>query len=167
MLFCRNSSVSHFGVTCSISVINSAIFSLLNRAMWNTSSIRPTGRESALTFPEGTPPDHRGPTTETGQWAIESAFAVLKSRGFNLEATHMTQPERLALLMMVLAVGLMWCLLVGRQQHQHTPIRRKKHGRRVISLFRLGLDRLRDAIYNREHRPLDFPHFCQILVSCT
>ena len=73
----------------------------------------------------------------------------------------------LSLLIMVLAVCLMWCLLVGWQVTRHRPIPRKKHGRRAVSLFRVGLNRLQDAIANREHRPEEFPRWCQILVADT
>ena len=37
------------------------------------------------------------------RWAIETTFACLKSRGFNLEDTHLTQPQRLHLLLGLLA----------------------------------------------------------------
>lgn len=55
-------------------------------------------------------------------WTIETTFACLKSRGFNLEDTHLTKPQRLHLLLGLLAWTLLWALLVGRQLHQRKPI---------------------------------------------
>ena len=49
------------------------------------------------------------------RWAIETTFACLKSRGFNLEDTHLTHPQRLHLLLGLLAWTLLWALLVGRR----------------------------------------------------
>ena len=56
------------------------------------------------------------------RWAIETTFACLKSRGFNLEDTHLTQPQRLHLLLGLLAWTLLWALLVGEQLHHTKPI---------------------------------------------
>ncbi len=101
------------------------------------------------------------------RWSIETAFGFLKSKGFNLEDTHLTHPQRLHLMMGVLAWTLLWALLVGRHLHQIKPIKIKKHGRRAISLFRLGLDQLTQAIYNPGKQKKEGQHYCQLLLSCT
>ena len=87
------------------------------------------------------------------RWAIETTFACLKSRGFNLEDTHLTQPQRLHLLLGLLAWTLLWALLVGQQWQQRKPIPIKKHGRRAISLFRKGLDQLTQSIHQTREQP--------------
>ena len=38
-------------------------------------------------------------------WQIETLFSALKSRGFNLEDTHMTTPDRLDKLLALLAIA--------------------------------------------------------------
>ena len=101
------------------------------------------------------------------RWSIETAFGFLKSKRFHLEETRLTQPPRLHLLIGLLAVGLLWCLLLGLQGHRRKPIVKKKHGRRAISLFRLGLDRLQQLIANPEHRSKESREAVQILLSCT
>ena len=53
---------------------------------------------------------------------IETTWAYLKSRGFNLEDTHLTHPQRLHRLLGLLAWPLLWALLVGEQLHQRKPI---------------------------------------------
>lgn len=101
------------------------------------------------------------------RWSIETTFTFLKSRGFNLEDTHLIHPERLHLLLGVLAWTLLWVLLIGRHLHQSKPIKIKKHGRRAISLFRLGLDQLTQAIHNAKDRWKEGQLYCQLLLSCT
>jgi hypothetical protein len=39
------------------------------------------------------------------RWKIETLFAALKTRGFNLEATHMTDPVKLSTLIAILAMA--------------------------------------------------------------
>ncbi|MCS3705879.1 hypothetical protein GGP62_000854 [Salinibacter ruber] len=47
------------------------------------------------------------------RWEIETLFAALKSRGFGLEDTHMTEPDRIRKLLGVLAVTYSWTRLIG------------------------------------------------------
>ena len=58
-------------------------------------------------------------------WSIETAFGLLKSKGFHLEETRLTQPDRLVLLMGLVAWTLLWCLLIGLQTHTRKAIQRK------------------------------------------
>ncbi len=99
--------------------------------------------------------------------AIETAFACLKSRGFTLEDTHLTPPQRLHLLLGLLAWTLLGALLVGPQLHQRKPILLKKHGRRAISLFRKGLDPLTQIIHQARDQPKITRQYQPILLSCT
>ena len=78
------------------------------------------------------------------RWHIETLFGCLKSRGFDLEATHMTELDRMDKLMGILALAFTWCLLRGQPHHgeaKHLLLNR--HYRLAKSLFRLGLDMLR------------------------
>ena len=101
------------------------------------------------------------------RWAIETTFACLKSRGFNLEDTHLTQPQRVHLRLGLLAWTLLWALLVGQQWHQRKPIPIKKHGRKAISLFRTGLDQLTQIIHQTREQPKLARQYQPILLSCT
>lgn len=74
------------------------------------------------------------------RWGIETLFGCLKSRGFNLEQTHVTDPEKLARLLILLSIAVLWAFSAGFWLHQQKPIPLKKHGRRALSFFRLGLD---------------------------
>lgn len=60
------------------------------------------------------------------RWSIETLFAALKSHGFHLEDTGLTDPERLERLFALLTLATLWALHVGLWAHQHQPIRQKK-----------------------------------------
>lgn len=74
------------------------------------------------------------------RWKIETLFQTFKSRGFQLEATHITTPARLECLMGVLTIALCCCQASGMWYGSQRLIRRKRHGRLQQSLFRYGLD---------------------------
>lgn len=84
------------------------------------------------------------------RWAIEVLFGNLKSRGFNLEQTHITDPEKLKKLMAVLGVAVLWSLRIGEWKygaHEELPL--YNHWRPARSLFRRGLDVIRRVLNNR------------------
>ncbi len=76
------------------------------------------------------------------RWQIETLFGCLKSRGFDLEETHLREAERLEKLLGLLALAICWAWLAGERIQQSKPITIKKHGRRAQSVFRVGLDYL-------------------------
>ena len=67
------------------------------------------------------------------RWRIETLFANLKSKGFNLEVEHLrrhlTQLEKLATLMALLALAVALSAKTGAAAHAKKPIPIKKHGR--------------------------------------
>jgi len=93
-------------------------------------------------------PEH-GLQTYGLRWGIETLFGCLKSRGFNLEQTHVTDSDKLARLLILLAIAVLWAFSTGLWLHQKKPIPFKKHGRRALSLFRLGLDFLERHLKDR------------------
>nr|WP_189012017.1 transposase [Deinococcus malanensis] len=80
------------------------------------------------------------------RWGIESAFSSLKARGLDLEATHMTAPDRIARLFGLLCVALAWMARVGAQTVQQSPSRRDNRGRAVVSQVRIGWQVLSQAV---------------------
>jgi hypothetical protein len=113
-------------------------------------------------------PDYQGLIQDYAQrWGIETLFGIFKTRGFCLESTHFTDPKRLRKLFALLTLALAWSLKTGLEIHRLHPIPIKKHGRRAISLFRLGFDHLRHLILNPSlSNYRDFLHSLQLL-SCT
>lgn len=97
------------------------------------------------------------------RWAIETLFGCLKSRGFDLEATHMTGLDRMDKLMGILALAFAWCLIVGHWHYgeaKYLPL--NKHWRPAKALFRLGLDMLRRVLLNEESKG-EAISFCVLL----
>jgi Transposase DDE domain len=101
------------------------------------------------------------------RWGIETLFGIFKTRGFCLESTHFTEPERLRKLFALLTLALCWSMHTGLLLHQWQPITIKKHGRRAKSLFRLGFDHIRHLVLNpSSHNEEDFLRSLNFL-SCT
>lgn len=90
------------------------------------------------------------------RWGIETLFQCLKKRGFNIEDTRMTFPERIDKLIALLAVAFAWCHVTGEWRHERRKIKTKKHGRKEISLFRYGLDFLRRLLLNFHENRREF-----------
>jgi hypothetical protein len=101
------------------------------------------------------------------RWEIETLFAALKSRGFNLEDTHVTDPERLEKLLALLAIAFCWAHQVGEWLAQQRPLKIKKHGYKAQSTFRYGFDHLRRILTNFGYfDPIAWQRVIRLL-SCT
>lgn len=100
------------------------------------------------------------------RWGIETLFGIFKSRGFNLEDTHLIDSERLSRLFALLTIALCWAYRTGQWLSQHHPIKIKKHGRKAKSVFRGGFDYLRRIFLNLEQYEIEFRYTLQFL-SCT
>ena len=73
------------------------------------------------------------------RWQSETLFGCLKTRGFCLAATHLSNPTALSKLLALLTLALGWAIRTGTGQIQQHPLPLKKHGRRAKSIFRVGL----------------------------
>jgi hypothetical protein len=80
------------------------------------------------------------------RWGIECLFADAKTRGFNIEDTHITDPDKLATLLAVVTLAVTWAYRCATTAMGRKAIRRKSHGRREKSWFRTGFDALRNWI---------------------
>ncbi len=95
-------------------------------------------------------------------WEIETLFACLKLRGFNFEATHISDQDRIMELVALLSVAFCWCHLTGEWKHKRKPIKLKKHGRKAMSIFRHGLDTIREIVLNYYH---NFKELCRVVIK--
>jgi Transposase DDE domain len=80
------------------------------------------------------------------RWEIETLFAAFKTRGFNLEDTHITNLERSERLFALLVVALVWVVLTGEFISSVKRLKLKNHGWPERSVFRVGLDCLRQIL---------------------
>lgn len=81
------------------------------------------------------------------RWEIETLFGCLKSRGFRMEDTHITDPDKVEKLIFVLAIAFCWAYKMGVIRAKEKPIPIKKHGRKTRSFFREGLNFIRQVIF--------------------
>lgn len=80
------------------------------------------------------------------RWGIECMFADAKTRGFNIEDTHITDPDKLSTMLVIVALAVTWAYRCATRIMGRGTIRKKGHGRREKSWFRTGLDALRNWI---------------------
>ena len=80
------------------------------------------------------------------RWAIETLFQNLKSRGFELEETHLRKAERIDKLFGILALAVAWAIKTGELENDQNPVKIKNHGRPQKSLFRLGCEILQEIL---------------------
>jgi hypothetical protein len=86
------------------------------------------------------------------RWQIECLFGDTKKRGLNMEDTHLTHPDKLALLLAVVTLAMAWAHASASVVKGHAGIKRAGHGYRRKSWFRTGLDILRRWInHSPEH----------------
>jgi transposase len=104
------------------------------------------------------------------RWQIETMFGCLKSRGFNFEETHLTEPKKIGKLLMLLGLGLSLVMLMGEFQVEflkQVKMKLKKNKRYAKSLFRIGLDALQNLLFNY-HKPKRYRELEMfiLLLSC-
>ena len=107
---------------------------------------------------------------EYGQrWQIETLLRCLKTRGFRLEDTPLTHGRRISSLLSLLTLTIVWGLLAGELTARQTPPKVKKHGRFEKSIFRLGLETLRNCFCQMTMEFRQKQRFQQLtlLLSCT
>lgn len=82
------------------------------------------------------------------RWGIERFFKMLKTGGFNIESTKITDPDRLEILFLLCSMSYLICVKMGVYRHQHIKKIRKKSRDSCYeySYFRWGLDWLRELI---------------------
>ena len=90
------------------------------------------------------------------RWGIERTFKSLKTSGFNLEDTHITNLKKLEKLFAVVSTALTICVIAGEIKHHIKAIKIKKHGYRACSLFTYGFDWLKEYFANSCNQDLRF-----------
>jgi len=80
------------------------------------------------------------------RWAVECLFGDAKTRGLNIEDTRLTNPEKLDLLMGLVALALAWAGRTATDLLAPNVPKRKAHGHYAKSWFRIGFDRIRQLL---------------------
>ena len=84
------------------------------------------------------------------RWQIETAFRALKSSGFNIEDTHLTDLKRIEKLFSIVMVAFAWAYVVGIFVDKNIEkIKILKHGRPAKSTFKYGLEIIANVLMNK------------------
>ena len=73
-------------------------------------------------------------------------FKAFRTAGFNLSDSHVTDPERVERLLVLVTLALAWAVRVGVLASTLEPIAVKSHGRAVLSVFKFGLQVLLEVL---------------------
>jgi len=82
------------------------------------------------------------------RWIIESLFKHWKGSAFDLQATHLTHPERLSTLLALMTLTSVWAWQVGQAEHERAPRWVLAHGRLARSIVRHRLNTVKAALVN-------------------
>lgn len=96
------------------------------------------------------------------RWETETLFGCLKSRGFCMEDTHMTDPDKIEKLLFVLTIAFCWAYRIGDIRSTKDPIPLKTHGRLAKSVFREGLNVIQRLVLSIRSRLNEY----RTLLSC-
>lgn len=80
------------------------------------------------------------------RWFMECTFGSFKSRGFDLERTGITRPERFERLFGLVILAWLSCLRIGVWLAEVKPIKVLKHDRKAVSFVQHGCERFQNAL---------------------
>jgi hypothetical protein len=61
-----------------------------------------------------------------GQSLKQAVVLGLKSRGFDIESSHLRHPDRLSRLLMIISIALYWCVSAGAEAEEGNPVLKKE-----------------------------------------
>lgn len=91
-------------------------------------------------------PPRRALAAYRKRWAIECMFGDAKTRGLNIEDTRLTHPRKLALLMALVALAIVWAGRAAADKFGNAAPKRRAHGFLAQSWFRTGFDLIRNLL---------------------
>jgi len=99
------------------------------------------------------------------RWSIECLFQALKGRGFHLEETRVTEPDRLSVLIGLLALAYLWCVCAGQGLPERVS---NSLGRLRQSVSRRGLDLVHQVALGLVRQPeqWQWEHLLRCLRTC-
>jgi transposase-like protein len=91
------------------------------RVTTNIGIIRDPGHPEPWIIAMPEKPGHLNTLEYSARWGIEPMFSDFKSRGFGIEDSHIQYPDRLARLILVMALALYWAVSTGMWDATNNP----------------------------------------------
>lgn len=107
------------------------------------------GKDGELLYLIGTEPAKDLKKWYRKRWTIEVFFQSLKGRGFNLEKSGLQCMEKYRKLFALVSIAYTICWATGIEDGRRNPVKRKKHGYPQYSVFRRGLNLIREFYKRR------------------
>ncbi len=111
------------------------------------------GKDGELLYLIGTSDSIKLKAVYRRSWAIEVFFQALKNRGFKLEESCLRDINKYRKLFAVVSVAYAICWATGIQSDKLKPVKVKKHGYPQYSVFRRGLNQVREFLTNKIAEP--------------
>jgi len=89
------------------------------------------------------------------RWTIEVIFQAFKGRGFNMEDSCLRCLKKYKKLFAIVSMAYTLCWATGIQEGKIKPVKKKKHGYPQYSVFRRGLNLIRDFLKGRVCQALE------------
>ncbi len=112
------------------------------------------GKDGELLFLIGTVPCGELTGAYKRRWPIEVFFQALKARGFNMEDSCLQDLKKYRKLFAVVSIAYTLCWATGIQDGKKNPVKRKKHGYPQYSVFRRGLNLMREFFKRKITEPV-------------
>ena len=91
------------------------------------------------------------------RYGIETFFSDQKSRGFHLHKSHLSDPQRLARLMIAACLAYLWLVFLGHTAQKQGWMKAiHREDRCDLSLFQLGMTLLHHLLTHSLPLPVDF-----------
>lgn len=98
------------------------------------------------------------------RWQVETLFRAMKTKGFNIEDTHLSEIDRIDKLVAAVSIAFTWAYKAGIYVHHYVKsIEIKKHKRKAHSFFKYGLRFIANALLVHPDRLINFIN----VLSCT
>jgi hypothetical protein len=99
------------------------------RVTTNIGILRDPGHAEPWIIAMSAKPGYLATLAYADRWGIEPLFSDFKSRGFGLEQTHLRYPDRLARLILIMALALYWAVSTGLWDQANPPTPAEKNDR--------------------------------------
>jgi len=107
-------------------------------------------RKDELLYLIGTLPAKELKAKYHKRWTIEVFFQALKGRGFRMKDSNLRSLQKYRKLFAIVSIAYTICWATGIQEGRKNPVRTKKHGYPQYSVFRRGLNLIRN-LFNKKH----------------